>query len=50
MTYSQRNAIERCPGYLKHHRGLPTRYDKLAVHLQTTARVAAINRWLRRLT
>jgi transposase len=32
---------------LKRHRGVATRYDKLAVRYQATVHIAAINEWLR---
>jgi len=32
---------------LKQHRGVATRFDKLAVRYEATAHIAAINIWLR---
>jgi transposase len=32
---------------LKQHRGVATRFDKLAVRYEATVQVAAINIWLR---
>ena len=31
---------------LKRHRGVATRYDKLAVRYEATVHIAAINEWL----
>jgi hypothetical protein len=33
----------------KQHRGVDTRYDKLALRYEATAQIAATNIWLRRL-
>lgn len=50
QAYKGRNVIERCFNALKHKRGVPTRYDKLAVRFEATARIANIDRWLKRLS
>ncbi|SDN70614.1 Transposase DDE domain-containing protein, partial [Actinomyces ruminicola] len=50
IAYKDRNAVERCFGQLKQHRGLATRYDKLAVRYQATTHIASIDHWLKRLT
>ncbi|RAX20863.1 IS5 family transposase [Actinomyces sp. Z5] len=50
IAYKDRNAVERCFGCLKQHRGFATRYDKLAVRYQATIHIASIDHWLKRLT
>lgn len=45
--YRARNVVERCVGWLKEHRSLATRYDKLAANYLTMVRLAFIRRYLR---
>lgn len=45
--YRRRNAIERLVGFLKEHRSLATRYDKLASSFLAMIKLACIRRLLR---
>lgn len=47
--YRQRHAVEGSINLHKQHRGLATRYDKLALRYESTAQIAAISIWIRRL-
>lgn len=44
--YRARNVVERCVGWLKEHRSLATRFDKLAVNYLTLVKLAFIRRYL----
>lgn len=44
--YRKRNVVERCVGWLKEHRSLATRYDKLAQNYLTLVKLAFIRRYL----
>lgn len=45
--YKRRNAIERLVGWLKEHRSLATRFDKLACSFLAMVKLACIRRLLR---
>jgi transposase len=46
-VYARRNAVERLVGWLKEHRSLATRFDKLAVSFLAMVKLACIRRLLR---
>jgi len=48
-TYRRRNVIERLVGWLKEHRRLATRFDKLASSFLAMAKLAFIRRYLKKL-
>lgn len=48
--YRARNVVERCVGWLKEHRSLATRFEKLAVNYLSMVKLAMIQRYLRLLT
>lgn len=45
-AYRQRNAIERCIGWLKEARRIATRYEKLALHFLGVIKLAMLQRHL----
>ncbi len=48
-TYKRRNAIKRLVGWLKEHRRLATRFEKLALHYLPMAQLAMIRLYSRRM-
>lgn len=46
-AYRRRNAVERCVGWLKEHRRIGTRYDKLASAFMAFVTLAFIRKYLR---
>jgi transposase len=47
LTYRRRNIIERAVGWLKEHRRLATRFEKLAINFLAMVKLAMIQRCLR---
>ena len=45
-AYRERNAVERCIGWLKHCRRVGTRYEKLALNYLAIVKLAFIQRYL----
>ena len=49
-AYRRRAGVEQCVGWLKEHRAVGTRFDKLAVNFRATVQLAMIRSYLRVLT
>jgi transposase len=49
-AYRRRAMVGRCVGWMKECRAVATRYDKLAVNYEATAKLAMIRRYLKLLT
>jgi len=45
--YRERAGVEQCVGWLKEHRAVGTRFDKLAVNYRATVQLAMIRSYLR---
>ena len=46
-AYRRRAGVEQCIGWLKEHRAVGTRFDKLAVNFRATVQLAMIRSYLR---
>ena len=46
-AYRRRNVVERCVGWLKEHRRIATRFEKLGAMFQALVHMAFIGRYLR---
>jgi transposase len=47
QSYRQRAVVEQCVGWLKEHRRIATRFEKLAVNFHGMLQLAMIRRYLR---